>query len=60
MTDRRYTFVEDVKNPESVTLLMKGPNGYTLNQIKDAIRDGLRAVKNAIEDSLCFFRSILF
>jgi T-complex protein 1 subunit zeta len=52
--------VEDVKNPESVTLLMKGPNGYTLNQIKDAIRDGLRAVKNAIEDSLCFFRSILF
>ena len=48
----RYTFIEDVKNPESVTILMKGPNGYTLNQIKDAVRDGLRAVKNAIEDSL--------
>jgi len=47
----KYTFVEDVKNPESVTILMKGPNGYTLNQIKDAVRDGLRAVKNAIEDN---------
>lgn len=27
-----------------------GPNGYTIIQINDAIRDGLRAVKNAIED----------
>jgi len=34
----------------SVTILMKGPNKHTLTQIKDAIHDGLRAVKNAIED----------
>ena len=27
-----------------------GPNKHTLTQIKDAIHDGLRAVKNAIED----------
>ncbi|KAJ1129851.1 hypothetical protein NDU88_008213 [Pleurodeles waltl] len=27
-----------------------GPNKHTLAQIKDAIRDGLRAVKNVIED----------
>jgi hypothetical protein len=27
-----------------------GPNKHTLTQIKDAVRDGLRAVKNAIED----------
>ena len=27
-----------------------GPNKHTLVQIKDAIHDGLRAVKNAIED----------
>jgi len=33
-----------------VTLLIKGPNKFTLTQIKDAIHDGLRAVKNAIED----------
>lgn len=29
---------------------MKGPNKYTLTQIKDAIHDGLRAIKNAIDD----------
>lgn len=46
----KYTFIEDCKNPRSVTLLLKGPNKHTLTQIKDAIRDGLRAVKNAIED----------
>ena len=46
----KFTFVEDVKNPKSVTLLIKGPNAHTLSQINDAIRDGLRAVKNAIED----------
>lgn len=34
----------------SVTLVIKGPNKHTLTQIKDAIHDGLRAVKNAIED----------
>ncbi len=42
--------MEDVKNPRSVTILIKGPNKYTITQIKDAVHDGLRAVKNAIED----------
>lgn len=46
----KYTFVEDVANPLSCTILIKGPNGHTLTQINDAVRDGLRAVKNAIED----------
>ena len=27
-----------------------GPNKHTLTQIKDAVHDGLRAVKNAIDD----------
>merc|ERR1712166_593549 len=48
--EQKYTFVEDVENPSSVTLLIKGPNKHTLTQIKDAVRDGLRAVKNALED----------
>lgn len=30
--------------------MIRGPNKHTLTQIKDAVRDGLRAVKNAIED----------
>jgi T-complex protein 1 subunit zeta len=29
---------------------MKGPNKHTLVQMKDAIRDGLRAIKNTIDD----------
>ncbi|KAI6648211.1 T-complex protein 1 subunit zeta-like [Oopsacas minuta] len=45
-----YTFIEDVKNPASVTILIKGPNNHSIVQIKDAIHDGLRAVMNAIED----------
>jgi len=48
--EEKYTFIEECKNPLSVTILMKGPNKHTLTQIKDAIHDGLRAVKNAIED----------
>lgn len=48
--EEKFTFVEDVKEPKSVTLLIKGPNPHTTQQIQDALRDGLRAVKNAIED----------
>uniref|UniRef100_A0A8D3E142 T-complex protein 1 subunit zeta n=1 Tax=Scophthalmus maximus TaxID=52904 RepID=A0A8D3E142_SCOMX len=48
--EEKFTFVEKCGNPRSVTLLVKGPNKHTLVQIKDAVRDGLRAVKNAIED----------
>merc|ERR1712156_601644 len=44
------TFIEGVENPFSCTILIKGPNDYSIAQTKDAIRDGLRAVKNAVED----------
>jgi len=48
--EEKYTFVEEVKAPKSVTLLIKGPNAHTIAQINDALRDGLRSVKNALED----------
>lgn len=48
--EEKYTFVEDVKNPKSCTVLIKGPNDHTIAQIKDAIRDGLRAVLNTLQD----------
>ncbi|KAK2578039.1 hypothetical protein KPH14_008456 [Odynerus spinipes] len=48
--ETKYTFIEDCKKPYSVTILLKGPNKYTLEQLKDAVRDGLRAIKNAIDD----------
>ncbi|BGP41950.1 T-complex protein 1 subunit zeta [Rhodotorula kratochvilovae] len=48
--EEKFTFVEEVLEPKSVTLLVKGPNAHTIAQISDAVRDGLRAVKNALED----------
>eukprot|EP00760_Papus_ankaliazontas_P011475 PhM_4_TR14800/c0_g1_i1/m.89266/K09498/CCT6; T-complex protein 1 subunit zeta len=48
--DEKYTFIEDVKVGNSCTLLVKGPNDHTIAQIKDALRDGLRSLKNAIDD----------
>ena len=48
--EEKFTFVEDVANPTSCTILIKGPNNHTIAQLKDAVRDGLRAVKNAIDD----------
>lgn len=48
--EEKFTFVEECKDPKSVTLLIKGPNTHTTAQIQDALRDGLRSVKNAIED----------
>ncbi|KAJ1362482.1 T-complex protein 1 subunit zeta [Parelaphostrongylus tenuis] len=46
----KYTFVENCRDPKSVTLLIKGPNKHTIQQIKDALHDGLRAVHNTIRD----------
>lgn len=46
----KFTFVEECATPRSCTVLIKGPNKHSLQQIKEALRDGLRAVMNAIED----------
>lgn len=48
--EEKYTFIEDVKDPKSVTLLIKGPNAHTITQVTDAVRDGLRSVYNMIVD----------
>lgn len=48
--DEKYTFIEGVENPFSCTILIKGPNDYSIAQTKEAIRDGLRAVKNTLDD----------
>ncbi len=48
--EEKFTFVEGVTNPFSCTLLIKGPNKHTIEQVKDAVRDGLRAVKNTVQD----------
>jgi len=45
-----YTFVEGVKNPFSCTILVKGAHKHVIEQIKESVRDGTRAVANAIAD----------
>jgi T-complex protein 1 subunit zeta len=46
----KYTFIEGTANPKSVTILIKAPTTHLIAQIHDAIRDGLRAVNNVLED----------
>lgn len=48
--EEKYTFVESTKNVNSATILIKAAAKHTMTQIKDAVYDGLRSVKNAIED----------
>merc|ERR1712025_1164377 len=48
--ENKFTFVEECKNPRSVTILLRAGNKHTLTQMKDAVRGGLRAVKNALDD----------
>ncbi|KAH7154912.1 TCP-1/cpn60 chaperonin family-domain-containing protein [Dactylonectria estremocensis] len=48
--EEKFTFVEEVKDPKSVTLMIKGPNQHTIAQVTDAVRDGLRSVYNMIVD----------
>ena len=49
--EEKFTFVEDCKNPKSVTALIKGPDEHTISILKEALRDGLRAVKHVIDDN---------
>jgi len=48
--EETYTFLEGVEHPFSCTILMKGPSKHVILQIKDAIRDGVRAIKNVLDD----------
>lgn len=50
LDEETYTFIEGVQNPFSCTVLVKGAHKHVLEQIKDAVRDGLRAVSNAMTD----------
>ncbi|CAG59650.1 uncharacterized protein GVI51_G08151 [Nakaseomyces glabratus] len=48
--EEKFTYVTENKDPKSCTILIKGSTNYALNQTKDAVRDGLRAVANVIKD----------
>ena len=44
----KFTFIDDIKDPKSVTILSKGPNQHTITQVTDAVRDGLPSVVSQI------------
>lgn len=46
----KFTFIEDVKCAKSVTALVCGSNTHSIARTVDAIRDGLRTVKNVFDD----------
>lgn len=48
--EEKFTYITENNNPKSCTILIKGAHNYVIQQTKDAIRDGLRAVNNAIKD----------
>lgn len=50
LDEEKYTFIEGVKKLQSCTILIRASTGYEIAQIKDAVRDGLRAVKNVFDD----------
>merc|ERR1711907_532234 len=47
--DEKFTFMEELKDPNSCTVLIRGPNSFTINLINESLRDGLRAVKNTLD-----------
>lgn len=50
--EEKFTYITENNNPKSCTILIKGAHNYIIQQTKDAIRDGLRAVSNAIKDGV--------
>lgn len=48
--EEKFTFVTENENPKSCTILIKGATNHVIQQTKDAVRDGLRAVANVIKD----------
>jgi len=50
LEDEKYTFIEGVRNPHSCTILLKGSTDHAIAQMKDAVKDGLRAVNNVVSD----------
>ncbi|CAL9738255.1 T-complex protein 1 subunit zeta [Monosporozyma servazzii] len=48
--EEKFTYVTENRDPKACTILIKGATQYALNQTKDAVRDGLRAVANVLRD----------
>merc|ERR1711870_161037 len=50
LEDDKFTYIEGVKNAHSCTVFIQGSTDHAIAQMKDAVKDRLRAVQNTIED----------
>ena len=48
--EEKYTFIENVSNPFSGTIVIKGKNPFLKQQVKDAIKSSLASLKIFIKD----------
>jgi T-complex protein 1 subunit zeta len=48
--EEKYTFIENVTNPFSGTILIKGKNSILRKQIEDSIKNTLKTLKECIEN----------
>lgn len=46
----KFTFIEECKDPKAVTILIKGQYKHVIEQVKDAVKTGMKAVANALRD----------
>ena len=60
IADIMYAYMTLLSVVTNYSIQHTGPNKHSITQIKDAIHDGLRAVKNAIEDGMiCVVHTLL-
>mmetsp|Transcript_20246 Transcript_20246/g.50625 ORF Transcript_20246/g.50625 Transcript_20246/m.50625 type:complete len:374 (-) Transcript_20246:1689-2810(-) len=48
--EEKFTFIENVSNPFSGTILVKGNNAFLRKNTEDIIRDGIKSIKLCFED----------
>ncbi|KAJ8140743.1 hypothetical protein OY671_006076 [Metschnikowia pulcherrima] len=46
----KFTYITECAEAQASTILIKGSTAHVLQQTKDAVRDGLRAVANVLKD----------
>ena len=46
----KYVFIDEVKDPKAVAIVVAGMTDITCGLIEGAVRDGMRALRHAVED----------
>lgn len=51
--EEKFTFIENVSNPFSGTILIKGSNLFLRKNTEEVIKNGIKALKMSLEDRCC-------